>query len=120
MDDTVKQSNKAGYITYAKTSQPNSRNTQLFINYKDNAFLDDQGFAPFGEVEGDGMKVVRDIYACGEKPDQGMIVKQGNAYLDSKFPELSKIRQAYIINASSSHNIVAPVVGASKYIKIEG
>ena len=31
-DDPVKQSNARGYITYAKTSAPNTRSTQLFIN----------------------------------------------------------------------------------------
>ena len=51
-----------GYITFAKTSAPDSRTTKLFINYVDNSFLDAQGFAPFGEVEGDGMAVLREVY----------------------------------------------------------
>lgn len=54
-------SNKPGYITFAKTGAPNSRTTQLFINYVNNARLDSMGFAPFGEVEGDGMDVVKKV-----------------------------------------------------------
>ena len=42
-DDPAKQSNKTGYVTFAKTSAPNSRGTQVFVNYKDNGFLDSQG-----------------------------------------------------------------------------
>jgi peptidyl-prolyl cis-trans isomerase A (cyclophilin A) len=56
-DEPVKVSNKPGYITFAKTGAPNSRTTQLFINYVDNARLDGMGFAPFGEIEGNGMEV---------------------------------------------------------------
>src|SRR5437588_600337 len=48
-DDPVAQSNKRGFVTYAKTSQPNSRSTQIFISFKDNSFLDSQGFAPIGK-----------------------------------------------------------------------
>ena len=59
-DDPVKQSNKRGFITFAKTGAPNSRSTQVFINFRDNAGLDRQGFSPFGEVIS-GMEVVDKI-----------------------------------------------------------
>lgn len=49
-DDPVKGSNIAGTVTYAMSSAPNSRSTQLFINFKDNSGLDAQGFAPFGQL----------------------------------------------------------------------
>ena len=32
-----KQSNKRGFVTFAKTGAPNSRSTQFFINYGDNS-----------------------------------------------------------------------------------
>jgi cyclophilin family peptidyl-prolyl cis-trans isomerase len=99
-DEPVKVSNKPGYITFAKTGAPNSRTTQL-INYVDNGRLDGMGFAPFGEVEGDGMSVVKEIYNCGEKPNQGTIQSQGNAYLDKSFPELSKIVKATVLPATA-------------------
>ena len=90
-DEPVKVSNKPGYITFAKTGAPNSRTTQLFINYVDNGRLDGMGFAPFGEVEGNGMEIVKQIFNCGEQPNQGSIQQQGNSYLDKSFPKLSKI-----------------------------
>mmetsp|Transcript_9340 Transcript_9340/g.18886 ORF Transcript_9340/g.18886 Transcript_9340/m.18886 type:complete len:200 (+) Transcript_9340:2-601(+) len=100
-DEPVKVSNKPGYITFAKTGAPNSRTTQLFINYVDNGRLDGMGFAPFGEVEGDGMSVVKEIYNCGEKPNQGSVQSQGNSYLDKTFPELSKIKSATLLPAGA-------------------
>jgi peptidyl-prolyl cis-trans isomerase A (cyclophilin A) len=95
-DDPVKQSNKLGYVTFAKTSAPNSRGTQLFINYKDNSFLDKDGFAPIGQVTS-GMDVVTKINSqYGESPEQGEITASGNAYLMKSFPRLDFIKSATI------------------------
>jgi peptidyl-prolyl cis-trans isomerase A (cyclophilin A) len=94
-DDPVTQSNKPGYITFA-TAGPNTRTTQLFINFGNNTFLDSQGFAPFGQVTS-GMDVVQKLYSgYGEKPDQGSITSLGKAYLDKNFPNIDKIQSATI------------------------
>ncbi len=94
-DDPVKESNKRGYITFA-TSGPNSRTTQVFINFADNAGLDRQGFAPFGQVIS-GMEAVDKINAqYGQKPAQAQIQSQGNAYLNKDFPKLDYVKKATI------------------------
>ena len=67
---TVVQSNLRGWMTYAATALPNSRTTQLFINYANNSYLDASGFAPFAQVT-DGMNIVDQIYSgYGETPKQ--------------------------------------------------
>lgn len=104
-DDPVTQSNKRGYVTYAKTSQPNSRSTQVFISFKDNSFLDSTGFAPFGVVNAEGMKVVEMLYdQYGDQPtdQQDQISKLGKAYLDSKYPKLDVIKHATIVGAAAA------------------
>ncbi len=100
-DDPVKQSNKRGYITFA-TAGPNTRTTQVFINFKDNSFLDSQGFAPFGEVV-EGLDVVDKINSqYGETPDQGAIQSQGDAYISKNFPNIDKIKSARILPAAAA------------------
>lgn len=96
-DDPVRQSNTRGRLTFA-TSGPDTRTTQLFINYADkNARLDGRGFSPFGEVV-EGMEVVDAIYSGdGEKPDQDRIEKEGNAYLERDFPKLDFIKAVRIL-----------------------
>lgn len=100
-DDPVKESNKKGFITFA-TAGPNTRTTQVFINYADNTNLDSQGFAPFGKVV-TGMNVVEKLYAGygegapqGKGPSQGQIQSQGNAYLQKDFPKLDFVKAATI------------------------
>lgn len=98
-DDPVTQSNKAGYLTFA-TSGPNTRTTQVFINLKDNARLDSMGFAPFGRVDEEGMKVVSALYnGYGDDagPNQDTLSKSGKAYLDKDFPKLDSIKSASLV-----------------------
>src|SRR5712671_2075808 len=94
-DPGGKQSNKKGYVTFA-TRGKDTRTTQIFINFKDNGFLDSQGFTPFGEVT-TGMDVVEKITdQYGEKPNQGSLQSQGNAYLKAQFPKLDYVKKATI------------------------
>lgn len=97
-DDAVKTGNGRGTIAFAKSSQPHSRTTQVFINYKDNFRLDAMGFATFGKVV-EGMDVVDSINSqYGQDPDQGQIQSRGNAYLIENFPELDFILQARVVD----------------------
>ncbi|MGH8065748.1 MAG: peptidylprolyl isomerase [Candidatus Entotheonellia bacterium] len=101
-DDPVKQSNTRGYLSYAMAG-PNTRTTQLFINYADNSRLDQMGFAPIGRVS-EGQEVVDRLYAGygegaprGKGPDQGRMQMEGREYLTKNFPQLDCITKATII-----------------------
>jgi peptidyl-prolyl cis-trans isomerase A (cyclophilin A) len=95
-DDPVIQSNKRGFLVFA-TAGPNTRTTQLFINYGDNTRLDGMGFAPFGKVI-EGMDVVDKIYpGYGDSPRQDLITDQGDAYIAASFPKIDKIKLAHIV-----------------------
>ena len=100
-DDPVTQSNARGMITFA-TAGPNTRTTQVFINFGNNANLDGMGFAPFGKVVS-GMNVVDAINAeygegapRGRGPDQSRLQSEGNAYLAREFARMDYIKKATI------------------------
>jgi peptidyl-prolyl cis-trans isomerase A (cyclophilin A) len=96
-DDPVQGTNARGTITFAALGEPNSRTTQLFINLADNPGLDGMGFAPLGRVV-DGMRFIDQIYSGdGENPDQGVLMEQGNAYLQKAFPHLDYIATARLV-----------------------
>jgi len=113
-DDPVTQSNKKGFITFA-TAGANTRTTQVFINLKDNTFLDKTGFAPFGVVEGDGMNVVDmfyDQYGDNSGIDQDQITKQGKPYLDKGFPKLDTIKTVVITEPAPAAAKPAPATAS--------
>jgi peptidyl-prolyl cis-trans isomerase A (cyclophilin A) len=100
-DDPVKASNTRGMITFA-TAGPNTRTTQVFINFANNARLDASGFAPFGQVVA-GMNVVDTLNPeygegapGGRGPDQGRLQREGNAYLAQSFPRMDYVKKATI------------------------
>lgn len=103
-DDRVSQSNTRGMVTFA-TAGPNTRTSQIFINFGNNAFLDNQGFAPFAKIV-EGMDVVDSLYngygegaPNGNGPSQGRIQSEGNAYLTKDFPKLDYIKKATLVIA---------------------
>jgi peptidyl-prolyl cis-trans isomerase A (cyclophilin A) len=103
-DDPPKVSNKVGTIVFAKTGEPDSRSTQLFINLRDNSgSLDPQGFTPFGEVIQGMDNVLKINTEYGEMPPGGTgpnptaIADIGNPYLEEHFPRLDYIKKASVV-----------------------
>jgi peptidyl-prolyl cis-trans isomerase A (cyclophilin A) len=101
-DDPVLKSNERGFVSFAMAG-PNTRTTQVFINFSNNESLDQSGFAPFGQVIS-GMDVLDKLYNAygegapnGNGPDQSQIKSLGQAYLEQKFPALDKIHTAKIV-----------------------
>jgi peptidyl-prolyl cis-trans isomerase A (cyclophilin A) len=95
-DKKAKQSNQKGTVTFAK-SGPDTRTTQVFVNFKDNPKLDKMGFPPLGKVIS-GMEVVEAINKeYGEQPDQAMMLASGNSYLRDIFPRLDYVKSAELV-----------------------
>ena len=102
-DPASGHTNARGMVTFAKTGMPNSRTTQLFINFGDNGNLDGMGFTPFGQVI-QGMDIVDKLYngygegaPSGQGPDQSRTQAEGNAYLKKEFPKLDYIKTATFV-----------------------
>ena len=98
-DDPVIESNVQYTMSFAATGSPNSRTTQLFINYNNNTELDGEGFSPVGIVvkgneyldrvhdptPGDSNGVNQDEYAT-----------KGNAWIREKYPDINFIKKAAV------------------------
>jgi peptidyl-prolyl cis-trans isomerase A (cyclophilin A) len=105
-DDPIVQSNHRGFVSFAMAG-PNTRTTQVFINFGNNERLDQSGFSAFGMVT-DGMEVVDKLYSGygegapdGHGPDQSQIGNIGHTYLDQKFPKLDKIETARLVTPAA-------------------
>jgi peptidyl-prolyl cis-trans isomerase A (cyclophilin A) len=121
-DPKNSQSNVRGFVTFA-TAGPNTRTTQVFINFADNSQLDSQGFVPFGQVT-QGMDVVDQIYSVygegapdGHGPSQEAVATKGRPYLDANFPKLDHIVTATIVGgvAAPAHPATAPAHPAATH-----
>ncbi len=101
-DDKVLASNTVGTLVYADAG-PNTRSTQLFINYADNSRLDAMGFSPFGKVV-QGMDVATKIFnptpGGSGGVDQGEYEAQGNDWIRKKYPGINFITGAAVTKQS--------------------
>ena len=104
-DDPANESNQRGCVTFAMGG-PNTRSTQLFLNFRDNSQLDNRGFPPVGKIV-DGIDVLDKIYrgyggapsegGGGRGPEQSMLSSGGNQYLNQNFPKLDYIKKARFV-----------------------
>ena len=103
-DDPAVGSNVRGTLAFARSPEPRTRNTQIYINLGDNTRNDGEPFAIFGRVV-EGMEVLDQLYTgYGEESGsgvrqgrQGPIIEGGNAYLDREFPLLDRLVRARIV-----------------------
>ena len=105
-DDPVVQSNHRGFVSFAMAA-PNTRTTQVFINYGNNQSLDSSGFSPFGMVT-EGMEVVDKFYSGygegapdGRGPRQELVGTRGRSYLEQGFPKLDSVKTATLVPAAA-------------------
>lgn len=96
VDDPVLVSNLPWTVTYA-TAGPDTRTTQLFINYIDNSRLDVDGFSPFGIITS-GFDTALQI--TNPTPDDSNGIGQerytelGNDWVLKKYPDVDLVTTA--------------------------
>mgnify|MGYP001082132729 CR=1 FL=1 len=99
-DDPVMTSNTVGTLTFA-TAGPNTRTTQLFINYANNTFLDSQGFSPFGTVV-KGMANAVNIFnptpGSSDGVDQDAYAANGAEWIEKTYPGINSITKATAVS----------------------
>jgi peptidyl-prolyl cis-trans isomerase A (cyclophilin A) len=102
IDDPMVEKNTRGTLSFAK-SDPNTRATEVFINLKDNAALDEQSFVPFAKIV-EGMDVPDKLYSGygemrpeGKYIDAGRVEEEANEYLEPRFPKLDYIKTATLV-----------------------
>jgi len=95
-DEPVLQGNRRGTLSFGQSSQPHSRSTHIFINYRDNSGLDPQGFSAFAEVA-EGMDVADSLQATGDSTvSQHELNDRGIEYFNAVMPRGDVIHRAYI------------------------
>lgn len=102
--DQVIEGNRRGTLAFATSG--NSKGTEIYINLKDNLYLDKMGAATFAEVVGEGMKTVERLYAgyADSMPEPDRIESEGDAYLANNFPKLSVIQAIFEVAAPADLN----------------
>ena len=102
-DEPVRTTNGIGTLSFAKTSEPDSATSQVFLNTGSNVTLDDK-FSPFADVVEGGEEFVENLFTEYRQlpPDQGRIIEEGDAYLKARFPQLSRIRTARVVADEAS------------------
>ena len=99
LDDPVLVSNTPWTVTYA-TAGPDTRTTQLFINYIDNSRLDEMGFAPFGTVVSGfdtALSIVNPTPGDSNGVDQDNYTKYGNEWILENYPNITMITSVLLL-----------------------
>ncbi|CAF1125057.1 unnamed protein product [Rotaria sp. Silwood1] len=97
-DDPVKMSNVKGTLSYA-TAGPDTRTTQLFINYVNNPRLDSLGFSPLGIVTtgfDTALAIFNPTPGSSDGVDQEQYATKGNKWIIDNYPQINFIEKVSI------------------------
>ncbi|KAJ9441874.1 Peptidyl-prolyl cis-trans isomerase A [Diplonema papillatum] len=109
---TKTASNKQYTLAFASSGR-NSRNTQVFVNLKDNVGLD-QGFQPFGAVVGGQQHFQTINFSHGQRPMQARLLIRGNAYADTAFQGLSSFKSCHVASPNTHDADASAAAGSDK------